>query len=180
MLGQWKAGERKAIWPALCLKGECSTNISWMTNTKLTLRAKPFCLFFPRKVLEFFQLIAYVLIEYCCSVTKSLPLHGLQHTRLPCPSLSPGVCSDSCPLSRWCHPTIASSAAAFSCLQSFPASGSFPMSWLFASSGQSIGASTTASVLPMNIQGWLISFRIDWFALLAVQGTLTFFKFLDN
>ena len=67
---------------------------------------------------------------------------------------SPGVCSDSCPLSRWCHPSISSSVIPFSCLQSFPASGSFLMSWLFSSGAQSIGASASASVFPMNIQGW--------------------------
>ena len=97
--------------------------------------------------------------------------HGLQHARLPCPSLSPEVCSDSCPLSWWCYPTISSSTALFSfCLQYFPASGSLPMSQLFASGGQSFGAS--ASFLPINIQEILISFRIDWFDLLAFQGTL--------
>ena len=74
------------------------------------------------------------------------------HTSLLCPSLSPGVCSNSCPLSQWRHPTISSSVAPFSCLQSFPASESFPMSQLFTSGGQNIGAS--ASILPMNIQGW--------------------------
>ena len=69
--------------------------------------------------------------------------------------LSPGACSNSCPLSRWCHPTISSSVTPFSsCLQSFPGSGSFPTSWLFTSGGQSIGASASASVLPKNIQGW--------------------------
>ena len=76
----------------------------------------------------------------------------LQHTRLPCPSLSPRVCSNSCPLSWWCHPTVSSSVTFSSCPQSFPASGSFPMSWLFALGGQNIGASV--SVLPMNIQVW--------------------------
>ena len=85
----------------------------------------------------------------------SLQPHGLQHTRLPCPSPSSGVCSDSCPLNLWCQPTISSSVSPFSsCLQSFPASGSFPMSQLFASGGQSIGASASVSVLTMNIQGW--------------------------
>ena len=80
--------------------------------------------------------------------------HGLQHTRPPCPSPSPEVCSNSCPLSQWCHPAISSSVVPFSShLQSFPASGSFPMSQLFMSRGQSIGASASASVLPMNIQG---------------------------
>ena len=82
-------------------------------------------------------------------------LHGLQHARLPCSSLSPGVCPSSCLLREWCHPTISSSVFIFSfCLQSFPASGSFSMSWLFASDGQSTGASASASILPMNIQGW--------------------------
>ena len=94
----------------------------------------------------------------CCSVTKLCPTlqpHGLQHARLPCPSPSPGACSNSCPLSQWCHPTISSSVVPFSsCLQSFPASGSFPMSWLFASGGQSIGALASASVLPVNIPDW--------------------------
>ena len=86
-------------------------------------------------------------------VSDSLRPHRLQHSRIPCPSLSPGVCSNFCPLSRSCHPTISSSVTPFSfCIQSFPASGSFLMSQLFASGGQSIGAS--ASVLPMNIQGW--------------------------
>ena len=77
--------------------------------------------------------------------------HGLQHTRLPCPSPTPRACSNSCPLSQWCHPIIFHPVVPFSsCLQSFPSSGSFPMSWLFPSGGQSIRAS--ASVLPMNIQ----------------------------
>ena len=81
--------------------------------------------------------------------------HGLQHTRLPCPPLSPGICLDSRPLSQWCYLTISSSAALFSfCLWSFPASMSFPMSQPFALGGQSIGASASASALPMNVQGW--------------------------
>ena len=88
-------------------------------------------------------------------VSVSSRPHRLQHARLPCPSPSPGVCSNSSPLSWWCHPTISSSVLPFSCLQSFPASGSFPVSWLFASGGQNIGASASASVLPMNIQGWI-------------------------
>ena len=79
--------------------------------------------------------------------------HGLQHTRLPCPSPSPGACSNSCPLSWWCHPTISSSVVPFSsCLQLFLVAGSFPVSWFFTSGGQSIGASTSASVLPINIR----------------------------
>ena len=95
-------------------------------------------------------------VQFSRSVmSNSLQPHGLQHTRLPCPSPSPRACSNSCPLSQWCHPNISSSVVPFSfCFQSFPASGSFPMSRLFASDGQSIGASASASALPMNIQGW--------------------------
>ena len=90
-------------------------------------------------------------------VSDSLQPHGLQHPSLPCPSPSPclHLCSNSCLLNQWCHSTISSSIIPFSsCLQSFPASGSFPMSWIFESDGQSIGASASASVLPMNSQGW--------------------------
>ena len=99
-------------------------------------------------------MILYVLLLFSHSVmSSSLWPHELQHARLPCPSLSPGVCSDSCPLSQWCHPTISSSVAPFSsCPQSFPASGSFSVSQLFTSGGQNIGASALASVLPVNIQ----------------------------
>ena len=85
-------------------------------------------------------------------MSNSLWPHGLQHARLPCSSLFPEVWSNSCPLSQWCHPTISSSVTPFSCPQSLPASVSFPMSWLFASGSQSIGASASASVLPMNSQ----------------------------
>ena len=80
----------------------------------------------------------------------------MQHARLPCPSLSPRICSTSCPLSQWCYPTILSSVTPFSsCLHSFPASGSFPMCQLITSGGQSTEASASASVLPINMQGWL-------------------------
>ena len=88
-------------------------------------------------------------------VSDSLGPHGLQHTRLPCPSPTPGACSNSCPSSPWCHLTISSSIVPFSsCLQSFPISGSFLMSQFFTSGGQSIGVSAPASVLPVNIQDW--------------------------
>ena len=95
-------------------------------------------------------------VQFSCSVVSdSLRPHGLQHTRPPCPSPTPGVYPNSCPLSWWCHPTISSSVIPFSsCLQSFPASGSFQMSQLFTSGGQSIRVSASTSVLPMNIQDW--------------------------
>ena len=92
--------------------------------------------------------------------------HRLQHVRLPCPSPTPRVYSNSYPLSRWCHPTIPSSVVPFSsCPQSFPASGSFPMSQFFSSSGQSIGVSASASVLPMNTQDWSPSEWTGWISL---------------
>ena len=99
-------------------------------------------------------------------MSNSLWPHGLLHARLPCPSQTPGVYSDSCPSSQWCHPTIWSSVVPFSsCLQSFLASGSFPMSQLFPSGGQSIGVSASASY--SNEYSGLISFRIDWLDLLS-------------
>ena len=100
-------------------------------------------------------------------MSDSLWPHGLQHARPPCPSRTPGVYSNSCPLSRWCHPTISSSVVPFSsCLQSFPASGSFQMSQLFASGGQSIGVSASTSVPPINIQDW---FPLGWTDLISLQ-----------
>ena len=100
------------------------------------------------------------------SCPHSLQPHRPQHTRPPCPSPTPRIYSDSCPLSRWCHPTISSSVVLFSSrLQSFPVSGSFQMSQFFASSGQSIGVSASASVLPMNIQDWFPLGWTDWISL---------------
>ena len=112
-------------------------------------------------------------VQFSQSVmSDSLWPHRLQHARLPCLSPAPRACSNSSPLSWWCHPIISSSVVPFSsCPQSLPASESFPMSQLFAWGGQSIGVSTLASVLPILIQGWF-PLWIDWFNLLAVQGTL--------
>ena len=95
-------------------------------------------------------------VQVSCSVmSNSLWPYGLQHAGLPCPSTTPGACSNSGLLSQWCHPTISSSVIPFfSCLQSFPASWSFPVSQFFPQGGQSIGASASASILPMNIQDW--------------------------
>ena len=104
-------------------------------------------------------------------MSNSLRPHELQYARPPCPSPSPGVDSNSCPSSRWCHPAISSSVIpSFSCPQSLPAPGSFPVSQLFASGGQSIGVSATASVLPMNTQDWSPLGWTDWLNLLAVKG----------
>ena len=120
---------------------------------------------------------------YCCSVTRSsltLWPPGLQHARLLCPSASPGVCPSSCPMNQWCHPII-SCCPFSSSLLSFPASGSFPVSQLFTSGGQSTEASTLASVLSMNIQGWFPLGLIGLISLLSkvlsrVFSSTTFWK----
>ena len=106
-------------------------------------------------------------------VSNSLQPHRLQHVRHPCPLPTPKVCSNSCPSSRWCPPTISPSVVPFySCLQSHPASGSFPVSQFFTSGGQSIGISASASVIPMNTQDW---FPLGLTDLLAVHRTLKCF-----
>ena len=99
-------------------------------------------------------------------VSNSLQPHGLQHARLPCPSPTSGACSNSCPLSQWWHPSISSSVVPFSsCLQSFPESGSIPMSQFFTTGGQSFGVSALASVLSMNIQGWIPLGLTSWISM---------------
>ena len=115
----------------------------------------------------------WITYQFSLSVmSNSSQPHGLQHAKLPCPSPTPWACSNSGLWSRWCHPTISSSFVPFSsCPQSFPASGSFPVSQLFKSGDQSTGVSASASVLPLSIQGWF-PLGLTWFDLLAVQGTL--------
>ena len=110
-----------------------------------------------------------LVVQFSCSiVSSSLRPHGLQHARLSCPSPTSRAGSNSCPLSWWCHPTISSAVVPFSsCLQSFPASESFPVSQFFISGGQSIGASASTSVLPMNIQGWL---PLGWTSWISLQS----------
>ena len=125
--------------------------------------------------------IRYIKGIYCSSpssvhfshsvVSDSLRPHEPQHARPPCPSPTPGVHPNPCPLSRWCHPTISSSVDPFSCPQPFPASGSFPMSQLFASGGQKYW-SFSFNISPSNEHPGLISFRMDWLDLLAVHETL--------
>ena len=111
----------------------------------------------------------------------SLQPHGLQHARPPCPSPTPGVYSNSCPSSWWCHPTISSSVIPFSfCIQSFSASQSFPMSQFFTSGGQSIGASASASVIPMNIQDWFPLGWTGWISLLSKGVSRVFNTIVQN
>ena len=114
-------------------------------------------------------LLSVSAVQYSPSVmSNSLQPHGLQCARLPCPSPTPRVYSNSCPLSQWCYPTISSSVIPFSSrLQSFPASGSFPMSWFFISSDQNIGVSASVSVLPMNIQDW---FPLGWAGWISLRS----------
>ena len=133
--------------------------VAWRVNLKQSHHKEEKC--FCRFVwwLTITVLIVVIMWWWWCSVTQSRPTvcypHGLQHARRPWPSLSPRVCSNSCPLSRWCHPTISSSVIPFfSFLHSLPASVSFPMSRFFASGGQSIDASASASALQMHIWGW--------------------------
>ena len=104
----------------------------------------------------------------CSVMSDSLGSHKMQCTRIPCPSLSPRVCSNPCPLSQWCHPTMSSCVAPFSCPQSFPASGFFPVSWLYTSGSQRIRTSASASVLPVSIQGW---FPLGLIGLISLQSS---------
>ena len=115
------------------------------------------------------NLLLFSSVQFSHSVlSDSLLPHGLQHTRPPCPSPTPGLYSNSCPLSQCCHPTSSSSVVPFfSCLQSFPASGSFQMSQLFASGGQNIGVSASTSILPMNTQDWS---PLGWTSWISLQS----------
>ena len=121
--------------------------------------------------LFFWACVAFInhSVQFSCSVMfDSLRPHESQHTRPPCPTPTLGAHSNSCQLSQWCHPTISSSVTPFSsCRQFYLASGSLPVSWRFTSSSQIIGASASASVLPMNIQGW---FPLGWTGLISLQS----------
>ena len=116
---------------------------------------------------KYIAIMFYISVQFSRSVvSNSLQPHELQHTRPPCPSPTPRVHPNPCPLSQWCHPTIVSSVIPFSsCPQSFPASGSFPMSQLFTSAGQSIGVSASTSVLPVNTQDWSPLWWTGWISL---------------
>ena len=127
-----------------------------------------FLFFLPSSVYYSLSLIhQFSSVQFSCSVVSdSLWPHGLQHARPPCPSPATRACSNSCPLSQWCHRTVLSSVIPFSsCLQSFPTSGSFKMSWLLASGGQRIGVSASAPVLSMNIQNWFPLELTGWISL---------------
>ena len=124
------------------------------------------------------EFMAQISVQFSRSVVSdSLWPHGLQHTRLPCPSPTPEACSNSCPSSQWCHPTISSSFVPFSSrLQSLPAPGSFQMSQFFTSGAQSTGVSASASVLPMNIQHWFPLGLTGWISLQSKGLSRVFFN----
>ena len=136
---------------------------------KINFKLKTDIIEFWSKVIFFFFLNGISLVQFSLSVVSdSLRLHGLQGTRPPCPLPTPRAYSNSSPSHLWCHPTISSFVVTFSSyLQSFPASGSFPMSQFFASGSQSIGVSASASVLPMNIQDW---FPLEWTGWISLQS----------
>ena len=114
-----------------------------------------------------FSPVSQTVNQFSHSVSCQFSHSVISHIRPPCPSSTPRVCSNSCPLSQWCHPTISSSVIPFSCLQSFPASGSFQISQYFTSGGHSIGVSASASVLPMNIKDWFPLGWTGWISLLS-------------
>jgi len=149
--------ERSKLWG-----GQIYINCVWVTRDWILA----FSFSSLNRISEIYPLNS---IQFSHSVVfDSLRPHELQHARLPCPSPTPGACSDSCPLSPWCHPTISSSVVPFlSRLQSFPASGSFSISQFFTSGGQSIGVSASVSVLPMNIQDW---FPLGWSGWISLQS----------
>ena len=164
---QWRGGEDSPFSGSMCHyirrtpvgKCHCTADSPWPPGL--------FCVEWNR--LAFGYTVPTNGIQFSCSVVSdSLQPHGLQHTRPPCPSPTPGAYSNSCPLSRWCHPTISSSVVLFSsCLQSFRASASFPVSQFFASGGPSIGVSASASVLPKNIQDL---FPLGWTSWISLQS----------
>ena len=170
----------------------CDLSISWAScrqGSSLSWYVSEFLVF-----VGWNNIPLYVYTEFCLSTHLSVDMwvsftfsvsqfsrsvslwpHGLQHPSPPCPSPTPGVYSNSCPLSRWCHPTILSSVVPFSsCLQSFPASGSFPMSQFFTFGGQSIGVSASASVLPINIQDWFPLGLTGWISLQSKELSRVF------
>ena len=162
----WRTGKHGMLQSMGCEESDTTEQLNKMTTNR---HMSCVCLRHIQGVDRHIYTLQNCSVQFSHSVvSNSLWLHGLQHTRLPCPSPSPGLCSNSCPSSWWCHPTISSSVAPFSlCPQCFPASGSFSVGLLFTSGGQSTGASASASVLPTNIQGW---FPLGLTGLISLQS----------
>ena len=185
-------GKESVCW---CRKHKRCEFDLWVRKIPWKRAWQPTLVFSPRESQGQRSLMATVhsvakvtLLLFSRSVVSSyLWPHGLQHPRHPCPSPSPGACSNPCPLNQWCHPTISSSVVSFSsCLWSFPASGSLPVSQLFAWGGQSIGASVSASVLLMNVQDWsplgltgLISLQSEWLSRVFSNTTVQKHQFFS-
>ena len=168
---------RKRVTLAQVTKNPRDSAIAWSRTQNyalwipfLNFSSAFFCIhYIPRENLPQSQESNFKQVQFSSVAQSCLTLqpHGLQHARPPCLSSTPGGYSNSCPLSRWCHPTISSSVIPFSCLWSFPASGSFQMSQLIPSGGQSIGVSASTSALPMNIQDW---FPLGWTGWISLQS----------
>ena len=181
VLRQWREQHRKAkpeaarpletLTPHSCIF--TSTVLYWPSKSqsqftfKIQYRNKLLWGGAAKKCVAILYLPKFSSVQFSRSVVSYyLQPHGLKHARLPCPSPTLGACSNSCPSSQWCHPTISSSVIPFSShLQTFPASGAFPMSQFFATGGQSIAVSTSVSVLPMNIQDWFPWGLTGWISL---------------
>ena len=156
-----------------------------ISNSSLFTQCQPLFVNYCTVLLYFSR---YCSVQFSSVMSDFLWPHGLQHARLPCPSPTPGACLNSCPLNRWCHPTITSSVVPFSShFQSFPASGSFPISQFFPSGGQNIRVSASASILPMNIQDWfplgltgLISFQSKRLSRIFSNTTVQKHKFFGT
>ena len=161
------SGECPGMWYGKTCDGGLSLTVissitSWINSSLCTIRS----LHLKSEMLNWIQFSS---VHFSCSVvSSSLQPHGLQHARPSCPSPTPGVYPNLCPLSRWCHPTISSYVIPFfSCPQSFPASGSFQISQFFALGGHSIGVSASTSVLPINTQDW---FLLGWTGWISLQS----------
>ena len=162
-------------WIFLTINSERKKRYNWSSHCSAAGCIVSFILlllryYFPRILNQYyFKYFSPGSVQFSHSVVSDfLQLHVLQHDRLPCTSSTPRACSNSYPSSLWCHPTISSCVIPFShCLQSFPASGSSPMSQFIASGGQNIGVSASASVLPVNIQDW---FRLGLTGLISLQS----------
>ena len=157
-------GNHQVAWEGL----NWLRSVTFLITSPVTVKIGPWTTFSIAKNVEYFSEYIISSVQFSRSVmSNSLQPHESQHARPPCPSPTPGVHSNSCPSSQWCHPAISPSVVPFfSCPQSLPAPGSFPMSQLFAWGGQTIGVSALASVLPMNTQGW----SLEWTGWISLQS----------
>ena len=178
----------RAWWAAVSGIAQSRTQLKWLSSSSNKPKVPSYCtfsyfFFLHFQLLTLLKLVLWNMQHFQISSVQLLSsvqlfaTHGLQHARLPCPTPTSRACSNSCPSTLWCHPTISSSIISFSSrLQSFPASGTFQMSQFFVSGGQSIGASASASVFPMNIQDWFPLGWTDWISLQSKGLSRVFFN----